>query len=1717
MGRAAVAGLSLRLSLFCLFAFLVTPGAAHAADFEIPNGDVAALTAAILTANSNGQANVINLAPKGSYVLTEVAEGTDSNLSAGLPVIRSPLTINGNGATIRRSSAPATPDFLIIQVSAGSLVIDGVTLTGGSHGGLRHTNTPVVIRNSTITRNTGDGGVSNSCGNLTIVNSTISYNTSATGFGGGGILIFHVHCIATLNLSFSTVYDNANPGWGRGNSIGTNAHFPGSMVIKNSILASPSNPNEETCNIGGSLVSLGHNIGGDSSCTFNGPGDLTNTNPLLGPTINNGGGTPTNLPNSNSPAIGGVPLADCSDTLGNEFIADQRGVSRPQGTVCDIGAVEAAAAGYPGVTDNLRYLFTDPGGQVVEPSPLERPTRGYAVVQPDASTPTPQMMEILGFRRAGVLVSETVSNLSVSPLTTTGRVPIFHSPAETGVTFVNPNDFPAIITHFFSDAAGNNSPTGSLTIPANSQHSWTFSDPSHAGWSTFTYTPGVAIVTTAFRRFRNERGDDLYSFFQPSFVATSPFVPLFIDGSDGDDPSAVFRTRVVLVNSTDQTLTGSIQFMGSAGTPVAVKTHGTTSDSFAYSIPPRASYELVTSGESSAEVLGSVYIWPTVGTVNPVAFGIVSFESAGITQSEAVVRSSFWITPHRLYVETLGPPLTPGSIETVVCFGNTAGTLPVDFKLTTLSGVILETTRMSGRHGTDCLFMTELFPQFAAPVQGILDVTQPGGTGLRIAALRFRVNERGDLLLSGISPAVLPETYAPNFSPQVLPSIVTGDGWESSLALISRFPGTNSGVVKFVTESGEPMNAIETGPQKFKAQKITFAIIPDKTYGDTPFQIQASASSGLPVFVAAAGTCTIFGDTVTITGAGSCTITASQTGSGPYGPAPNVVRAFAIAKATPGVLLTSSLNPSVAGQTVTFTAMSSVGVTGSVQFQEGATVIGNAPLIGQTASITISSLVAGTHAITAIYGGDSNFNPSTSVALTQVVSASLSTGTATAWAWGNNAFGQLGNGNTTNQGVPVQVSGLAGLTSVAGGAFHNLALTSDGKVWSWGFNSFGQLGTGGFNSPGNPSQVSGLSGVTAVAAGYEHSLALTDDGRVWSWGDNQVGQLGTGNFVFQAIPVQVKGLSPVVSIASGSLHSLALTRDGNVWGWGYNFNGQLGTGSAAVTQNLPVRITGLSGVVSVSAGYAHSLALTNDGNVWTWGTNSAGVKQSTPTPVIGISGVISIVAGDSHSLALTSDGKVWAWGLNSSGQLGNGNTASHTTPVQVTGLAGVFAIGAGEGHSLAVTSDGRVWSWGWNGHGQLGIGNTTTQRTPVQIQSALSFGRVEAGRMHSIAATAAPSVKFDQGALKVSTTFSNVSTVGIVTVIPVDASSVGTIPGGFALAGLNLAYEINTTATFSGPITICFQLTSVNDATVFSTLRVLHNVNGTLIDQTILSGPNAPNFATRTICAITSSLSPFVIATATDFDPPKVTLAIASNPLPVDTTTTLISTVEDTATGNSGIALAEYSLNGGGEWTPFSGAYGSTTIDINSAIGPFAGADVLNVCVRGTDAAQNATTTCTLLAVYDPSAGFVTGAGWIDSLAGAFADAPGLTGRATFGFVSRYQKGATAPTGNTEFQFQAARFTFKSTEYDWLVVSGPKAQYKGSGTVNDAGDYAFLLTVTDGDVNGGRGNDQFRIKIWDKTTGGVIYDNMRGASDNPNDPGWSPQVIGGGSVVIHAK
>ena len=335
----------------------------------------------------------------------------------------------------------------------------------------------------------------------------------------------------------------------------------------------------------------------------------------------------------------------------------------------------------------------------------------------------------------------------------------------------------------------------------------------------------------------------------------------------------------------------------------------------------------------------------------------------------------------------------------------------------------------------------------------------------------------------------------------------------------------------------------------------------------------------------------------------------------------------------------------------------------------------------------------------------------------------------TVWAWGNNSNGQLGNGTMTSTSVPVQISGLTAVILAAGTA-HTVALKSDGTVWAWGTNSSGQLGNGTITQSLVPLQVGGIANVIALAAGNAYTVAVKNDGTVWAWGDNSSGQLGNGTIIRSPVPVQVSGMSNVIAVAAGTAHTVALKNDGTVWTWGDNTYGQLGNGS--ITQSLvPLPVESLANIIAIAAGSTHTAALRNDiidVSIWMWGNNNDGqlgigstdqslVPVQTPGlsgVTAGVSGIVAIAAGSAHTAALMNDGTVWTWGNNSNGQLGIGNTQQSLVAVQVSGMTNAMAVAAGSLHTLVMENDDSVWGWGSNGNGQLGDGTTTDRLTPVE-------------------------------------------------------------------------------------------------------------------------------------------------------------------------------------------------------------------------------------------------------------------------------------------------------------------------------------------------------------------------------------------------------------------
>jgi len=288
------------------------------------------------------------------------------------------------------------------------------------------------------------------------------------------------------------------------------------------------------------------------------------------------------------------------------------------------------------------------------------------------------------------------------------------------------------------------------------------------------------------------------------------------------------------------------------------------------------------------------------------------------------------------------------------------------------------------------------------------------------------------------------------------------------------------------------------------------------------------------------------------------------------------------------------------------------------------------------------------------------------------------------YAWGDNAHGELGDGSTVaNSSTPVVVSLPSGVTPTAISAAQGVgfAIGSDGKLYAWGNNFYGDLGDGSTTDSSTPVVVSLPSGVTptAIAGGYESGYAVGSDGKLYAWGDNFYGELGNGGTANSDTPVVVSlpsGVSPT-SIAGGGGTGYAVGSDGNLYAWGLNSSGQLGNGSTT-DSGTPVVVTLPPGVtpraVTGGGGFAHAIG--SDGNLYGWGLDNTAAQlgdggstnRDTPVVIVLASGVTPKAITDNlHTgYAIGSDGKVYAWGYGLQGELGDGSPSNFSPPVAVS-------------------------------------------------------------------------------------------------------------------------------------------------------------------------------------------------------------------------------------------------------------------------------------------------------------------------------------------------------------------------------------------------------------------------------------------------------------------
>ncbi|KAL9649455.1 hypothetical protein ABK040_000694 [Willaertia magna] len=341
-----------------------------------------------------------------------------------------------------------------------------------------------------------------------------------------------------------------------------------------------------------------------------------------------------------------------------------------------------------------------------------------------------------------------------------------------------------------------------------------------------------------------------------------------------------------------------------------------------------------------------------------------------------------------------------------------------------------------------------------------------------------------------------------------------------------------------------------------------------------------------------------------------------------------------------------------------------------------------------------------------------------------------------AYTWGQGSFGGLGHGSQEDKREPLVVKdflyldvGIAKCENSAGAA---VMLT--GELFTWGKGEKGRLGHGDVNDRVKPTYVKALQGRTIkdVSMGNLHTLALDSTGTVFAFGDYQYGQLGIEKFdgfvsVPTILPICSSNGFKVSKIECGHWHSAIISEDGQLLTFGRGEDGQLGHGDKNNRHTpTPVKGTVLDDykVVDVACGLWHTMALTEEGFLFSWGNNTYGqlghgdtdehlspifVEAFRKYPVTQIS------AGSAHSGCITCDGSVYMWGNGIYGQIGN-NTNTHAfTPTRVKSIGKAKQLACGVNHVLVLCDDGAVYGWGAGTYGRLGLGTEADHRTPIKI------------------------------------------------------------------------------------------------------------------------------------------------------------------------------------------------------------------------------------------------------------------------------------------------------------------------------------------------------------------------------------------------------------------
>ncbi|KAJ7398001.1 hypothetical protein BTVI_128929 [Pitangus sulphuratus] len=367
--------------------------------------------------------------------------------------------------------------------------------------------------------------------------------------------------------------------------------------------------------------------------------------------------------------------------------------------------------------------------------------------------------------------------------------------------------------------------------------------------------------------------------------------------------------------------------------------------------------------------------------------------------------------------------------------------------------------------------------------------------------------------------------------------------------------------------------------------------------------------------------------------------------------------------------------------------------------------------------------------------------------------------TCEVYVWGSNSSHQLVEGTQEKILQPKLAPSFSDAQTIEAGQYCTFVISTDGSVRACGKGSYGRLGLGDSNNQSTLKKLTfephrSIKKVSSSKGSDGHTLAFTTEGEVFSWGDGDYGKLGHGNSSTQKYPKLIQGPlqgKVVVCVSAGYRHSAAVTEDGELYTWGEGDFGRLGHGDSN-SRNIPTLVKDISNVGEVSCGSSHTIALSKDGRtVWSFGGGDNGKlghgdtnRVYKPKVIEALQGMFirKVCAGSQSSLALTSTGQVYAWGCGAC--LGCGSSeATALRPKLVEELAAtrIVDISIGDSHCLALSHDNEVYAWGNNSMGQCGQGNSTgpiTKPKKVSGLDGVAIQQISAGTSHSLAWTALP-------------------------------------------------------------------------------------------------------------------------------------------------------------------------------------------------------------------------------------------------------------------------------------------------------------------------------------------------------------------------------------------